>query len=1131
MIINYSSYVLIILIILTVLIYHILRYFNKIEEFIILYGNYDTEKYGITCTRCVYGSKPSSNNKTCQKCPRNTYHDICIDDDNIFIFGSKSLSYYTGSDQTIIIPTNIQTLFYSKISYNKNHCLFLKDDIVYVTGNNENFKLGLGDGIPGSSEYTNDSVVRNTPIIIPHFEKNSIKIKEISAGLQHSLFLTNYGEVYSCGRGGNEGALGHGTNTSHQKSPKRIEYFYDKDIIIKQISAGDTHSLFLTNEGNVYGCGYNHYYKMGWTSNAKIKSPKLINHASLNNNIAKIYAVGKNLSLFLTNNGVVYFCGRMFFDQVTGIMTSNPKIINYFSNSDIKIKQISASINHTLFLTNEGKVYGCGLNSDGVLGMGEAVGEGYHSISPIKYFDTFDTDIIIKQISTTDTHSLFLTEDGKVYVCGNNKDGQIGLYLNDGYPENIYTPTQIVKVSVDGTIHEYPNFHIKDIFAGYYSNFISGCISEYGSCEPCAEGTYRNQEDVGSCQKCGDGEILTTTLETQNLLCQSCGNGSQPNDEKTQCVQCPDGTVGTDGICRPCKSGTQPNDNKTDCIDCLVGTVGTDGTCQSCQDGTEPNDDKIQCEECPNGMFGIGGSCEPCGEGTYQNQTRQSSCNNCPDGQQPHYNKTHCVNCLVGTAGTGGTCQSCGSGTLPNELKTQCVQCQAGTVETDGSCEPCGEGTYKTSAGYGVCQSCGSGQQPNDNKTDCIDCLVGTAGTDGTCQSCGSGEYQNDAGQSSCNNCPPGQQPNVNKTACIDCLVGMVVTDGTCQLCGNGTEPNDDKTDCIDCPAGTVGTDGTCQSCGNGSQPNNEKTQCVLCPAGMAGTAGHCERCGEGTYQNDAGQSSCDDHSTSCVYGTYKIHDATKISDIGCKPCMASCPGGQYRTGNCTTNSNFECTNCRSCPPGQYKTGGCYDGINDATCEAHSPVNCERGQKSVAGTSIRNEYCTQCTGDQYMPHTHPHRYTSCFNKTVCNTNTHHEVNSGNKYTNRDCQPHQITIRRNYDNQPNNDWDDIETYTKSVPHLNKESNGTSGRNCNAHKASDRDICLNDKVSSLTKLNGASVSIHWDHDYDGGRCIDLTQQTSLNFDNQSWDDEITSIGIPNKCVTSDWRGWDVGEGGRV
>jgi len=133
---------------------------------------------------------------------------------------------------------------------------------------------------------------------------------------------------------------------------------------------------------------------------------------------------------------------------------------------------------------------------------------------------------------------------------------------------------------------------------------------------------------------------------------------------------------------------------------------------------------------------------------------------------------------------------------------------------------------------------------------------------------------------------------------------------------------------------------------------------------------------------------------------------------------------------------------------------------------------------------------------------------------VCDTNTHHEYDSGNSYTNRDCRLHKIIIKRDYLDPDNNGMNDVETHTASFPHLNKD-NG--------------DKKLNNKVSSLTKLKGASVSIHQDHDYDG-KCIDLTQQTSLNFKDKKWNDKITSIGIPNKCDTSDWWDWGTG-GGRL
>jgi hypothetical protein len=95
----------------------------------------------------------------------------------------------------------------------------------------------------------------------------------ISCGCYRSMALTENGCVYSWGYN-KFGQLSIG-NTKDSNTPKQIEM---KDIIIDKITCGKNHSLLLTNNGVIYAFGNNFYGQIGNGMKGDIKTPIKLNH-------------------------------------------------------------------------------------------------------------------------------------------------------------------------------------------------------------------------------------------------------------------------------------------------------------------------------------------------------------------------------------------------------------------------------------------------------------------------------------------------------------------------------------------------------------------------------------------------------------------------------------------------------------------------------------------------------------------------------------------------------------------------------------------------------------------------------------------------------------------------------------
>ena len=104
------------------------------------------------------------------------------------------------------------------------------------------------------------------PKKIKFFEEKGIKIKDIACGIRHCVVLTEQGDVYTWGRG-EYGLLGNGSN-SGSLVPKKNEFIEmymkeDPDNEIVKIDCADEYTGALTKGGDLYVWGKNNQGQLG----------------------------------------------------------------------------------------------------------------------------------------------------------------------------------------------------------------------------------------------------------------------------------------------------------------------------------------------------------------------------------------------------------------------------------------------------------------------------------------------------------------------------------------------------------------------------------------------------------------------------------------------------------------------------------------------------------------------------------------------------------------------------------------------------------------------------------------------------------------------------------------------------
>ncbi len=92
------------------------------------------------------------------------------------------------------------------------------------------------------------------PIKLDFFDDKNPK--QFFSGPSHHGVITEDGNLYTFGKG-DKGKLGHGNyDEVSYKDPQLVSYFAKNYIKVKKISFGESHSMALSEDGDLYTWGY-----------------------------------------------------------------------------------------------------------------------------------------------------------------------------------------------------------------------------------------------------------------------------------------------------------------------------------------------------------------------------------------------------------------------------------------------------------------------------------------------------------------------------------------------------------------------------------------------------------------------------------------------------------------------------------------------------------------------------------------------------------------------------------------------------------------------------------------------------------------------------------------------------------
>ena len=306
-------------------------------------------------------------------------------------------------------------------------------------------------GSDGNIYKWGDASDKRPVIVTP---PTGVHLTQTSAGMNFTLALGTDGNLYSWGFN-NQGQLGNGTTTNSGLGKVIMPADGTK---FTKISAGFNYSLAIGSDGNLYGWGDNSYGQLGIGNPSASPNQQPIK-VILPTGIPKFTQIsaGDSHSLALGTDGNLYSWGYNDHAQL-GIGASDsdahaaPSKVNLPTGVP-KFTQISAGYKHSLALGTDGNLYSWGDNDKGQLGR--SINEAEDG-TPRKV--NLPTGVSrFTQVIAGGEHSLALGSDGNLYSWGDNTSGQLGRNpsaTKDGTPRKVAMPggITITQASAPGTL-------------------------------------------------------------------------------------------------------------------------------------------------------------------------------------------------------------------------------------------------------------------------------------------------------------------------------------------------------------------------------------------------------------------------------------------------------------------------------------------------------------------------------------------------------------------------------------------------------------------------------------------------------------------------------------------------------
>ncbi|MDI3115114.1 chromosome condensation regulator [Clostridioides difficile] len=298
-----------------------------------------------------------------------------------------------------------------------------KNNNIYVTGMNQNNKLGIG-------EYNNEPVKKFTNITE---QSNSFifmdDIKEITTSRNTMFIVKNDGTAYATGNN-SSGQLGLGDTINRNKFTQ-----IDLDNIKKISTSIDGNTTFaIRNDGTLYSTGLNTKGQLGL---GDIVNRNTFTKVNIQN--VRDVVLGTTHSHAIKDDNTLYSCGENTHGQLgLGSESNHPDVLTFTVNNITNVRDVYCSDTTTFIVKDTNIAYCCGYNNNSQLGMGNTTDQ----YSFIKCMEN------VKEVIPNEINTYIITIYNTAYSTGLNTDYCLGLNSNSNQSSFSEIPiSNVVKVA------------------------------------------------------------------------------------------------------------------------------------------------------------------------------------------------------------------------------------------------------------------------------------------------------------------------------------------------------------------------------------------------------------------------------------------------------------------------------------------------------------------------------------------------------------------------------------------------------------------------------------------------------------------------------------------------------------